>query len=66
MADVEVDTYLLEGNKDLLFPYQRSIDNAKKYIKTLKDVKVFDNVGHGIETYDKAMNYIGATIKNRR
>lgn len=66
LADVEVDTYLLEGNKDLLFPYQRSIDNAKKYIKTLKDVKVFDNVGHGIETYDKAMNYIGATIKNYR
>jgi len=66
LADVEVDTYLLEGNKDLLFPYQRSIDNAKKYIKTLKDVKVFDNVGHGIETYDKAMNYIGETIKNYR
>lgn len=66
LADVTVDTYLLEGNKDLLFPYQKSITNAKKHIKVLKDVKVFDNVGHGIETYEKAMNYIGETIKNYR
>jgi pimeloyl-ACP methyl ester carboxylesterase len=66
LVDVKVDTYLLEGNKDLLFPYQKSVDNAKKHIKTLKDIKVFDNVGHGIETYNKAMNYIGKTIKNFR
>lgn len=64
LADVEVNTYILEGTKDLLFPYQQSIDNARKYINQLKDVKVFDNVGHGIETYDKAMNYIGDTIKS--
>lgn len=66
LVDVKVDTYLLEGNKDLLFPYQKSIDNAKKHIKKLKDIKVFDNVGHGIETYNKAMNYIGETIQNYR
>lgn len=66
LAEVKADTYLLEGNKDLLFPYQKSIENAKKHIKTLKTVKVFDNVGHGIETYDKAMNYIGEVIKNYR
>ncbi len=66
LADVKVDTYLLEGNKDLLFPYQKSIENAKVHIKALKDVQVFNNVGHGIETYDKAMNYIGETIKNYR
>lgn len=64
LADVKVNTYLLEGNKDLLFPYQKSIDNAKKHIKTLKEIKVFENVGHGIETYGKAMNYIGETIKS--
>jgi pimeloyl-ACP methyl ester carboxylesterase len=63
LADVKIDTYLLEGNKDLLFPYQTSINNARKLIETLKDIKVFDNVGHGIETYDKAMRYIGETIK---
>lgn len=66
LAEVKADTYLLVGDKDLLFPYQKSIDNARKYIKTLKDIKVFDNVGHGIETHDKAMNYIGETVKNYR
>ncbi|MBK8580348.1 MAG: alpha/beta hydrolase [Flavobacteriales bacterium] len=63
LGEVKVDTYLLEGDKDLLFPFQRSIENAKKHIKTLKDVKVFHQVGHGIETYGKAMNHIGAVIK---
>ena len=66
LSEVKVATYLLEGDKDLLFPFQRSIDNAKKHIKTLKDVKVFHNVGHGIETYDKALNYIGEVIKGHR
>ena len=37
LGDVKVDTYLLEGDKDLLFPFQKSIDNAQKRIKTLKD-----------------------------
>ncbi len=60
---VNVDTYLLLGDKDLLFPYQRSLDNAGKYLKRLKDVKVFTHVGHGIETYYEAMNYIGEKIK---
>ncbi|MBN8857802.1 MAG: alpha/beta hydrolase [Sphingobacteriales bacterium] len=65
LAEVKADTYLLEGDKDLLFPFQKSIDNAKKHIKTLKEIKVFENVGHGIETYGKAMNYIGEKIKNK-
>ncbi|MBX2942825.1 MAG: alpha/beta hydrolase [Cyclobacteriaceae bacterium] len=64
LEDVNVDTYLLEGDKDLLFPFQKSIENATKQIKKLKDVKLFYNVGHGIETHDKALNYIGDIIKN--
>lgn len=64
LAEVKVDTYLLEGDKDLLFPFQRSIENAQNHIKTLKETKVFNNVGHGIETHNKALNYIGAIIKN--
>ena len=63
LANVKVDTYLLEGDKDLLFPFQKSIDNAPKHITTLKDVQVFEEVGHGIETYSKAMQYIGDKIK---
>ncbi|MFA7326210.1 MAG: alpha/beta fold hydrolase [Candidatus Kapaibacterium sp.] len=62
LAEVKVDTYLLEGDKDLLFPYQKSIDNAKLHLKNLKAVEVFENVGHGIETFEKALNYIGDKI----
>ncbi|WKZ61971.1 MAG: alpha/beta hydrolase [Saprospiraceae bacterium] len=64
LEDVKVETYLLVGDKDLLFPYQKSVDNAKRQIKTLKETKIYNNVGHGIETYDKALNYIGEKIKN--
>ncbi len=39
--------YLLVGDKDLLFPYQKSIEN----------------VNHGIETYDKALNNIKGKIR---
>lgn len=66
LEDVKVDTFLLEGDKDLLFPFEKSIENAKRQIKNLKDVKIFNNVGHGIETHDKALNYIGEKIKNYR
>jgi hypothetical protein len=41
-----------------LFPYQKSIDNAKKHIKTLKEVVALPNVGHGIETHRKAIEII--------
>jgi len=64
LEEVNVNTFLLEGDKDLLFPFEKSIENAKRQIKMLKEVKVFNNVGHGIETYDKALNYIGEQIRN--
>jgi pimeloyl-ACP methyl ester carboxylesterase len=65
LAEVKVETYLLLGDKDLLFPCEKSIENAQKHIKSL-EIKVFSAVGHGIETYDKAMNYIGSKIKNHQ
>lgn len=64
LNQVNVDTYLLEGDKDLLFPFKKSIVNAKKHIKSLKEIRIYKNVGHGIETYHKAMNYVGDVIKN--
>ncbi|WP_343632738.1 alpha/beta hydrolase [Fluviicola sp.] len=66
LEEVKVDTYLLLGDKDLLFPYQKSGDNAKRQLKKLKETKVYENVGHGIETYDKALRYIGEKIKHLR
>jgi len=64
LRQVKVDTFLMEGDKDLLFPYQTSVTNAEKKIQSLKGVKVFENVGHGIETYDKAIQYMDDKIKN--
>jgi pimeloyl-ACP methyl ester carboxylesterase len=64
LAEVKAPTYLLVGDKDLLFPSERSVVNAEKHLKTLKEIKVFHNVGHGIETYDKALKYIGEKIRN--
>jgi pimeloyl-ACP methyl ester carboxylesterase len=58
LKDINIPTYLIEGDKDLLFPYQKSIDNAKKNITTLKEVVVLPNVGHGIETHKKAIQII--------
>lgn len=66
LSKVNIDTYLLEGDKDLLFPFEKSIENAKKHIRNLKECIVFENVAHGIETYCKTMNYIGEKIKNYR
>ncbi|MBK0403261.1 alpha/beta hydrolase [Adhaeribacter sp. BT258] len=63
LRQVKTDTYLLVGDQDLLFPYQKSVKNAKSRISNLKDVVVYENVGHGIETYDKAMQYIRQKIQ---
>jgi pimeloyl-ACP methyl ester carboxylesterase len=62
LRQVKTDTYLLEGDKDLLFPFQTSIRNAREKIGPLKEVKVFENVGHGIETYGEAMGCVGEMI----
>lgn len=65
LAEVDADTYLLLGDQDLLFPWQQSIANAEKHLKKLQESKVFQNVGHGIETYPKAIAYIGTILKYR-
>lgn len=64
LKEVAAETYLLLGDKDLLFPFQKSLDNAQRLIPKLTETKVYKNVGHGIETYNKALNYIGGIIKN--
>lgn len=64
LSEASAETYLLLGDKDILFPCQKSVENAKKHIKTLKEIKIFPNVGHGIETYKDALQYIGEKIKS--
>jgi pimeloyl-ACP methyl ester carboxylesterase len=62
LRNVKTETHLLVGNKDLLFPFRQSITNAEKLIPGLKSVKVFENVGHGIETYAPALEHVGEII----
>lgn len=62
LKKVKTDTYLFVGDKDLLFPYNTTITNAKTKISTLKDIEVFKNVGHGIETYHEAIRAIAGRI----
>lgn len=66
LKNVNVDTYLLVGDNDMLFPFQKSIKNAKEKLKGLKDVIVFENVGHGIETYSEAIKSIAERIRRYR
>jgi pimeloyl-ACP methyl ester carboxylesterase len=61
---VKSDTYLIEGDRDLLFPYQKSLKNARDRISSLKEIHVLENAGHGIETHKKALQFIGKTIKS--
>jgi pimeloyl-ACP methyl ester carboxylesterase len=66
LGKVTSETYLLLGDKDLLFPFGKSKANGQKHLRNLKDVKIFPNVGHGIETFEEAMNYIGSKIKTKK
>jgi pimeloyl-ACP methyl ester carboxylesterase len=63
LDEVKAETYLLLGDKDLLFPTKNSVENGKKHLKYLRETVVFPNVGHGIETYAQAMHFIGDKIK---
>jgi pimeloyl-ACP methyl ester carboxylesterase len=62
LSQVNSNTYLLQGDKDILFPHHKSIKNAKKNIKNIKEIKIFNNVGHGIEILKPAIKYIEETI----
>lgn len=55
LEHVAVPVYLFEGDQDTLFPYKKSIAHAHKHLKNLKEVVVFQQVGHGIETYRPAL-----------
>lgn len=57
-----VPVYVFEGDKDLLFPYETSIKNAREKLPNLKEVMVFKNVGHGIETFPDAIKTMGKII----
>jgi pimeloyl-ACP methyl ester carboxylesterase len=64
LIEVRSDVYLLVGDKDILFPYKKSIQVARKYIRNLKEVHIVKDTGHGIETSKYAMNILSEICKN--
>ena len=64
LADIETDVFLLVGEADLLFPYKKSIANAQHELRSLREVITLPNVGHGIETYQEAIQLIKTRIES--
>ena len=58
LSQVEAPVYLIVGEKDMLFPYQKTAKAAEEGLKNLKEVVVLPAVGHGIETLREAMETI--------
>lgn len=50
--------HLVLGDKDILFPYSKTIAVAQNNIKTLSQVHVIKDTGHGIETSAEAINLL--------
>ena len=61
---IEVETHLIVGENDIIIPPEKSIRKAKKHLKNnLKNIQIFEGVGHGIELYYPCLTYIEKTIK---
>jgi pimeloyl-ACP methyl ester carboxylesterase len=63
LKHVDSPVYLLLGDKDILFPYKKSVTAARRYLKSLKSIKIIPDTGHGIETSLQAMNSIAEIVK---
>ena len=63
LQQTKSDVYLLEGEQDILFPYAKSVLNAKQGISGLKDVVVLPQTGHGIELSPIALKQLLAWLK---
>ena len=65
LEDVISDVYLVVSDKDPLFPYQKSVKAARKYIRTLRGIFILADIGHGIETSHKAMEIVAAIASGK-
>ncbi|MFD2937543.1 alpha/beta fold hydrolase [Spirosoma flavum] len=63
LGAIKTAIFLLVGDNDLLFPYNQSIANAQGELASLREVIVFTQVGHGIETYREALQVIKDRIE---
>jgi pimeloyl-ACP methyl ester carboxylesterase len=64
LMSLKSPVHLIVGDKDILFPYKKSIAIAQKYIYSLRGVYIVPNAGHGIETSKQAINILSEIAKN--
>jgi pimeloyl-ACP methyl ester carboxylesterase len=64
LSTIKTPVHLLFGANDVLIPYEKSLKNAERWLSSIESVKVFPNVGHGIETYQPAIKEIKRIISN--
>lgn len=65
LSDISSDIYLLLGDRDILFPYARSLKNAEKWMRNIKEAVVIANAAHGIECSPTAIGYVYKWMKRR-
>ncbi|SHJ14927.1 Pimeloyl-ACP methyl ester carboxylesterase [Hymenobacter daecheongensis DSM 21074] len=63
LARVTAAVYLLVGEHDLLFPYQKSVAVARQHLRGLRGVQTFPHTGHGIETSREALMAVAALLE---
>lgn len=55
---INAPVHLVLGEKDILFPYNKTIAAAETNIKTLSKVHIIKEAGHGIETSPEAIDIL--------
>ncbi|HNP20785.1 MAG TPA: alpha/beta hydrolase [Panacibacter sp.] len=65
LGKIKNDVYLLLGDKDILFPFKKSIDAAKKNMPALKEAHVLKNTAHGIETSKEAIELMKHILQKK-
>ena len=51
---VQTPVYMVLGDQDPLFPYQKTMQAAQTHLRSLQEIKVLSHIGHGIETAPEA------------
>lgn len=63
LRNIESEVYLILGDQDILFPYQKSKSRAESLLPHLKQVIITKNTGHGIEVRSKGLDHLLDILK---
>jgi pimeloyl-ACP methyl ester carboxylesterase len=63
LGKLSIATYLLLGTEDRMFAHHKQAMRAEKSLTHLKEIKLFEGVGHGIELEPSMHQYILTQLK---